>query len=75
MDIEYHFYITYIIALRAGFDKDSAHKIAYSSQYTDDNNSIYEINKSKRGAYKNYISQTHNILKPKKELIRIQETH
>ncbi len=33
MDIEYHFYITYIIALRAGFDKNTAYKIAYSSQY------------------------------------------
>ncbi len=43
----------------------------YPCQYTDDNNRSYEINKGKRGSYKNYISQTYNILKPKKELIRI----
>jgi hypothetical protein len=71
LDIEYHFYITYIIALRAGFDIDSAYKIAYSSQYTDDNNTIYHINEGKADAYQNYISQTMNILKPKEELIRI----
>lgn len=71
MDIEYHFYITYIIALRAGYDRERAYKIAYSSQYTDDNNRVYEINKGKPDAYDNYISQTYNILRPKKELIRI----
>jgi hypothetical protein len=71
MDIEYHFYITYIIALRAGFDKNTAYKIAYSSQYTDDNNTKYMINEGKPDAYENYISQTMNILKPKEEHIRI----
>jgi len=71
MDIEYHFYITYIIALRAGFDRDTAYKIAYSSQYTDDNNRELSINKDEQDEYEVYISQTMNILKPKEELIRI----
>ena len=71
MDIEYHYYITYIIALRAGFGKDEAYKIAYSSQYTDANNEPYEINSNKADVYKNYISQTFNITKPKEELLRI----
>ncbi|MEW6738336.1 MAG: DUF6765 family protein [Nitrospirota bacterium] len=71
MDIEFHYYITYIIALRAGFRHDDAHIIAYSSQYVDDNNTIYEISDDNGNIYQNYISQTMNILKPKKELMRI----
>lgn len=71
MDIEYHFYVTYIIALRAGYSKTDAFKIAYSSQYTDDNNEEFIINKGKPNVYNNFISQTHNITKPKKHLIRI----
>ncbi len=72
MDIEYHFYITYIIALRAGFDKNKAYKIAYSSQYTDDNDvEQLTINKGKPDAYEVYISQTMNIFKPREERLRI----
>ena len=71
MDIEYHFHMTFIIALRAGYDQNDAHLIAYSSQYTDDNNSKYKISPSTRNAYANYISQTMNITKPKKRLLRI----
>lgn len=71
MDIEYHYYITYIIALRAGFSKEEAYKIAYSSQYTDDNNEQYEINSSETDTYSNYISQTMDITKPKEMLLRI----
>jgi hypothetical protein len=43
MDREFHSYMTYIIALRAGFETDDAYTIAYSSQYTDDNDTPYEI--------------------------------
>ncbi|MEW5746461.1 MAG: DUF6765 family protein [Nitrospirota bacterium] len=43
MDIEYHYYITFLIALRAGFKRDEAYKIAYASQYTDDNDTSYAI--------------------------------
>jgi hypothetical protein len=35
MDIEFHYYMTYITALRAGFRVDDAYTIAYSSQYDD----------------------------------------
>ncbi|MBI4686644.1 MAG: hypothetical protein HY756_02530 [Nitrospirae bacterium] len=71
MDKEYHYYITFIIALRAGFKKDEAYKIAYSSQYTDDNDTPYEINEGQDDAYENYISQTENITKPQEERLRI----
>jgi len=71
MDIEFHYYITYVIALRAGFKTEDAYIIAYACQYVDDNNKIFEINRGKTGEYKNYISQTDNILKPKKKLMRI----
>jgi hypothetical protein len=71
MDMEFHYYITYIVALRAGFTPDDACVIAYASQYTDDNNTIYTINKGDPDEYSNYISQAKNILKPQKELVRI----
>ena len=71
MDIEFHYYITYIIALRAGFNPHDAYLIAYSSQYTDDNHKRYGISEDTSDEYRNYISQTANILKPKKELLRI----
>ena len=78
MDIEFHFYWTYLIAARAGFDPKTAHLIAYSAQYVDDNTTQYEIyNENESGfmpdvlCYRNYISQTKNILKPGHELIRI----
>jgi len=71
MDIEYHYYITFIIALNAGFGKDEAYKIAYSSQYTDDNDTVYEINAGQEDAYENVISQTMDITKPQEERLRI----
>ncbi len=64
MDIEFHYYQT-LIAKRAGFGLNEAYKIAYASQYVDDNDIIFEINKDDAHYYKNYISQTINILKPK----------
>jgi hypothetical protein len=70
MDSEFHYYMTYIIALRAGFKADDAYTIAYSSQYTDDNDTPYEI-LGEDVPYKNYISQTMDITKPKEELLRI----
>jgi len=71
MDIEFHYYITYIVALRAGYNPPDAYLIAYSSQYTDDNNKQYEISQGTSDEYRNYISQTLNILKPAKDLLRI----
>ena len=75
MDIEFHYYITAILALRAGFTKDEAYVLAYSSQYTDDNTAVFKISEgTSEGAkdeYSNYISQTSNILKAEKELMQI----
>lgn len=71
MDIEFHYYITHILAEKAGFSSEDAQIIAYASQYVDDNNQQYTIDKDKPDEYQNYISQTLNILKPKHELIRI----
>jgi len=71
MDIEFHYHIIYLIAARAGFNTTDAYLIAYSSQFVDDNTIIYEINPGKSEYYKNYISQTYNILKPRRKLFRI----
>ena len=44
MDIEFHYYITFILCRQAGYSGDDAYKIAYSSQYTDDNTHHYYVN-------------------------------
>jgi hypothetical protein len=71
MNIEFHYYITYILAKSAGFSKEDVQIIAYASQYTDDNNTEFAIDKGKPNEYKNYISQTYDILKPQKERMKI----
>lgn len=71
MNIEFHYYMTKFLALNAGFEKDEADIIAYSSQYVDDNNQSYQIETPDGEIFKNYISQTKNITKPKKQLMRI----
>lgn len=64
MDIEFHYYITYILSRKAGYSKDDAYTIAYSSQYTDDNTHRYYVNYKDGGHYLNEISQTMDITKP-----------
>jgi len=71
MDIEFHYHMTWLIAARAGFPAKDTEILATSSQYTDDNSIIFEIDKAMPTAYSNYISQTMNILKPKARLFRI----
>lgn len=69
MDKEFHYYITGILAWKAGFSEEESSIIAYSSQLVDDNSNIFTIE-----SYSNYISQTKNILKPRKTLMRIYST-
>jgi hypothetical protein len=71
MDIEFHYYITALIALRAGFSKEEAYILAYASQHVDDNTDVFKIDQGTAEAYSNYISQTSNILKAEKELMQI----
>jgi len=72
MDIEFHYWMTGIVAKEAGFSDQDATTIAYSSQLVDDNDVCLTIkNKSGGRPYFNYISQTMNILKPKNQLMRI----
>ncbi|MGR5064616.1 DUF6765 family protein [Photobacterium sp. DNB22_13_2] len=72
MDIEFHYWITGLIAKRAGFKDGEAKIIAYASQYVDDNDVCLVIKDESDGSeYENFISQTMNILKPKHDLMRI----
>ena len=71
MNIEYHYYITYILAKKGGFSPEDAATIAYTCQYTDDNNDKYTVEVEGEEPYNNYISQTLDILQPKNKLVRI----
>ena len=51
MDIEFHYYITYVIALRAGFNAEDSYVLAYSSQHTDDNTAIFKISQGTSDEY------------------------
>lgn len=64
MDIEFHYYITFILCRKAGFNADDSFKLAYSSQYTDDNNNHYYVNYPDGGHFINEVSQTMDIRKP-----------
>ncbi|MFW5889747.1 MAG: DUF6765 family protein, partial [Bacillota bacterium] len=71
MDHEFHYYMTYLIAAKSGFNKKDAKTLAYSSQYIDNNDHIFNISPGTDNHYENYISQTKNITKPRKKLFRI----
>ncbi len=72
MDIEFHYYITGIIAKRAGFNDDDANIIAYASQFVDNNDVVLNVkDRQNKQVYSNYISQTMDISKPGKSLMRI----
>ena len=72
MDIEFHYWLTGLVAKRSGFSEKEAHTIAYASEYVDENDVCFQI-QSRNGTepYDNYISQTMDILKPKQVLMRI----
>ncbi|MDD4617513.1 MAG: hypothetical protein PHW76_10510, partial [Alphaproteobacteria bacterium] len=71
MDVEFHYYITYLLATRAGFIPAEARKIAIASQAVDDNKIFCGISDASGARYKNQISQTIDILKPAAELAHI----
>lgn len=72
MDIEFHYWIAGIIAHAAGFNQDDAFTIAYSSQFVDDNDLELEIyGDPEIDPYKNFVSQTMNPLKPRRERLQI----
>ncbi len=72
MDTEFHYYITGIIAHATGFTQKDAALIAWASEFTDENDDVVKVqHRDTNVFYENYISQTMNILKPKRKLMRI----
>lgn len=64
MDIEFHYYYTFLIARRAGFSHDEAAILAHASQGVDDNHVPITVNAGQPSVYQNSISQTMDILRP-----------
>lgn len=72
MDTEFHYWMTGCIARRSGFSVEEARTIAHACELVDRNDVSLEIESRSGGAtYVNPISQTLNILKPRRELMRI----
>ena len=71
MNHEFHYHVTQLAALAVGWSKEDAYCMAYSSQHIDDNTTTHVIDEGLPSEYRNYISQTKNILLPRKDLRRI----
>lgn len=62
MDIEFHYYMTYLIAARAGYSPAEAVIIAHAAQSVDDNHIPIQVLDNEGRSYENQISQTFDIL-------------
>lgn len=65
MDIEFHYYMTYLIAVRAGFVPAEAAILAQAAQEIDDNHIPISVSKGTPAEYDSVISQTMDILHPR----------
>lgn len=65
MDVEFHYYMTYLIASRAGFPLDEARVIAYAAQFVDDNTRVFTVDSGGPNEFETNPSQTMDILKPR----------
>lgn len=64
MDIEFHYYMTYLIAARAGYAPGDAAIIAKAAQEIDDNHIPITVSAGTPEAYLSVLSQTMDILHP-----------
>ena len=64
MDIEFHYYMTYLISARAGFSPAEAAIVAQSAQEIDDNHIPIAVSAGTPYAYTSVTSQTMDILRP-----------
>ena len=65
MDIEFHYYMTYLIAVRAGFTPADAGILAQSAQEIDDNHILFRVSEGTDYEFDSIISQTMDILRPR----------
>ncbi len=71
MDKEFHYYLTYLTAARAGFPYADALTIARTCQAVDENTHIIKVSPDSESAYSNYVSQTASLFKPRAGRMRI----
>ena len=64
MDIEFHYYMTYLIAAKAGYSVSDSTIIAHAAQSVDDNHIPVRLVDDGGISYENSISQTMDILRP-----------
>jgi hypothetical protein len=64
VDLEFHYYMTYLIASRAGYSPDEAVIVAHAAQSVDDNHIPLSVYWGLEPPYKNRISQTMDITDP-----------
>ncbi len=75
MNIEFHYYITKLVAVEAGLMPDEAEIVAYASQFVDDNNQVYTVEQPDGDTYTNLTTQYKDITAPPAEKLRINLLH
>ena len=74
MNKEFHYWVTGLIAEYSGFQPADCRTIAYSSEYTDDNNSEVEVFDGEFDPFPSYVShvsQTEDITQPIDSIMKI----
>lgn len=72
MDYEFHYYVNYLVAKIGGFNQEDSLRIAYSSQYVDDNTTNYNVLCKHTGKlFPGIITQTYDLSLPTEELYKI----
>lgn len=77
MNIEFHYYITKILALEAGFEEDEADILAHSSQLVSDNRIKFKVmvDEDEDEIFENSISQIPDPLNPANHSLKIFLLH
>lgn len=74
MDKEFHYWVTGLVAEYAGFPLAECRTVAYTSQYTDDNNNTVEVFDGEfdvSPSYISHVSQTADVSMPKDDIMKI----
>lgn len=75
MNVEFHYYLTKLVAVEAGLMPDEAEIVAYASQYVDDNKQELTIETPDGDSFTSLITQYDDILNPPAEKLQINFLH
>ena len=75
MNKDFHYYLTYFLLRSAGYSDDESYIVAYSNQYTDDNDVRYKISLKNSSFCQNTLTYTKRIYEISSEVHVIMPLH